>query len=99
MVASTETFATRLASVIAETGSLLCLGLDPDGMADAAAAERQCHQLLEATLDKVCAVKPNLAFFEQFGSAGYAVWSGCARQFRPIACSSSTASAATSPAP
>ena len=73
MVASTETFATRLASVIAETGSLLCLGLDPDGMADAAAAERQCHQLLEATLDKVCAVKPNLAFFEQFGSAGYAV--------------------------
>ena len=52
---------------------MLCLGLDPDGMTDAAAAERQCLQLLEATLDTVCAVKPNLAFFEQFGSAGYAV--------------------------
>jgi orotidine 5'-phosphate decarboxylase subfamily 2 len=73
LVASTETFAARLASVIADTGSLLCLGLDPDGMADAAAAERQCHSLLEATLDSVCAVKANLAFFEQFGSAGYAV--------------------------
>jgi orotidine 5'-phosphate decarboxylase subfamily 2 len=73
LVASTETFAARLAAVVADTGSLLCLGLDPDGMTDAAAAERQCRSLLEATLDSVCAVKPNLAFFEQFGSAGYAV--------------------------
>ena len=73
MVATTQTFAARLASVVAGTGSMLCLGLDPDGMADAAAAERQCRSLLEATLDSVCAVKPNLAFFEQFGSAGYAV--------------------------
>ncbi|HWF56867.1 MAG TPA: orotidine-5'-phosphate decarboxylase [Candidatus Dormibacteraeota bacterium] len=73
MVAGTETFTTRLAAVIAGSGSLLCLGLDPDGMSDAAAAERHCHALLDATLDSVCAVKPNLAFFEQFGSAGYAV--------------------------
>jgi orotidine 5'-phosphate decarboxylase subfamily 2 len=73
LVATTETFAARLASVVAGTGSMLCLGLDPDGMANAAGAERQCLQLLEATLDTVCAVKPNLAFFEQFGSAGYAV--------------------------
>jgi orotidine 5'-phosphate decarboxylase subfamily 2 len=73
LVASTATFTARLASVIADTGSLLCLGLDPDGIADAAAAERQCHSLLEATADSVCAVKANLAFFEQFGSAGYAV--------------------------
>ena len=73
MVATTQTFAVRLASVVAGTRSILCLGLDPDGMADAAAAERQCLRLLEATLDCVCAVKANLAFFEQFGSAGYAV--------------------------
>ena len=73
MVTTTQTFAARLASVVAGTESMLCLGLDPDGVADAAAAERQCHQLLEATLDSICAVKPNLAFFEQFGSAGYAV--------------------------
>jgi orotidine 5'-phosphate decarboxylase subfamily 2 len=73
LVAGTESFAARLASTIAATDSLLCLGLDPDGMADAAAAERQCQGLLAATLDQVCAVKANLAFFEQFGSAGYAV--------------------------
>jgi orotidine 5'-phosphate decarboxylase subfamily 2 len=73
LVAGTETFTTRLAAIIADTGSLLCLGLDPDGMTDAAAAERHCDALLEATLDSVCAVKPNLAFFVQFGSAGYAV--------------------------
>jgi orotidine-5'-phosphate decarboxylase len=73
LVATTETFASRLDAVIAATGSLLCLGLDPDGMADAAAAERQCQSLLDATADCICAVKANLAFFEQFGSAGYAV--------------------------
>lgn len=73
MVTTTQSFAARLASIAAATGSMLCLGLDPDNLADAAAAERYCHQLLEATLDSVCAVKPNLAFFEQFGSAGYAV--------------------------
>ena len=73
MVTTTQTFTARLASVVASTGSMLCLGLDPDNLADAAAAERHCQQLLEATLDSVCAVKPNLAFFEQFGSAGYAV--------------------------
>jgi orotidine 5'-phosphate decarboxylase subfamily 2 len=73
LVTTTQTFTARLASVVAGSGSMLCLGLDPDHVADAAAAELQCHQLLDATLDSVCAVKPNLAFFEQFGSAGYAV--------------------------
>lgn len=52
---------------------MLCLGLDPDGVATAAEAERLCHSLLDAALPEVCAVKPNLAFFERFGSAGYAV--------------------------
>jgi orotidine 5'-phosphate decarboxylase subfamily 2 len=73
LVATAQTFAARLAAVVSDTGSMLCLGLDPDRLADAAAAERQCHQLLEATLDSVCAVKANLAFFEQYGSTGYAV--------------------------
>jgi orotidine 5'-phosphate decarboxylase subfamily 2 len=73
LVNSTQTFTARLVAGVANTGSMLCLGLDPDDMADAAAAERHCHRLLEAALDSVCAVKPNLAFFEQFGSPGYAV--------------------------
>jgi orotidine-5'-phosphate decarboxylase len=73
LVAGALTFADRLAETIAASGSLLCLGLDPDGDVDAAAAERQCRLLLDAALEHVCAVKPNLAFFEQHGSAGYAI--------------------------
>lgn len=73
MVAIAQTFADRVDGVIAATGSLLCLGLDPDGAGDAADAERRCISLLDATLEYVCAVKPNLAFFEQHGSAGYAI--------------------------
>ncbi|HEX4754949.1 MAG TPA: orotidine-5'-phosphate decarboxylase [Candidatus Dormibacteraeota bacterium] len=73
MVAAAATFAGRLAQAIRTSDSLLCLGLDPDGAVDVSAAERQCHVLLDATLEHVCAVKPNLAFFEQYGSAGYAL--------------------------
>ena len=67
------TFVERLDAAIERSGSLLCVGLDPDGFEDAAAAERFCFETLEATLPYTCAVKANLAFFEQLGSAGYAV--------------------------
>ena len=73
MVAGTESFTARLAATVAATGSLLCVGLDPDAAATAAEAERHCRAILDATLEHACAVKPNLAFFEQHGSAGYAV--------------------------
>jgi orotidine 5'-phosphate decarboxylase subfamily 2 len=72
LVAARETFATRLAAAIEASGSLLCLGLDPDGV-DTAQLETHCLRLIEATADFVCAIKPNLAFFEQHGSRGYAV--------------------------
>ena len=67
------TFVERLDAAIERSGSLLCVGLDPDGFEDAAAAERFCFDTLEAALPYTCAVKANLAFFEQLGSAGYAV--------------------------
>jgi orotidine-5'-phosphate decarboxylase len=73
LVTGTESFAGRLAAAIAATDSLLCVGLDPDGCATAAEAESHCRAVLEDTLELVCAVKANLAFFEQHGSAGYAV--------------------------
>lgn len=73
MVAAAATFASRLTEAVRVNESLLCLGLDPDGAMDAAAAERECLMLLDATLEHVCAVKPNLGFFEQYGSAGYAL--------------------------
>jgi orotidine 5'-phosphate decarboxylase subfamily 2 len=74
-VAAVPTFAQRLRSAIDAVGSLLCVGLDPDitEHPDAAAAERFCQRMLDETLVYACAVKPNLAFFEQHGSAGWAI--------------------------
>jgi orotidine 5'-phosphate decarboxylase subfamily 2 len=68
-----EPFSARLAARGRELDSALCLGLDPTGCRDAAEVERFCSALLEAALPHVVAVKPNLAFFEQHGSAGLAV--------------------------
>ena len=69
----------RLAARSAATGSVLCLGLDPDpdvlpdGFArDIAGVERFAALVLEAALPCAAAVKPNLAFYEAFGSAGIA---------------------------
>ena len=69
----------RLADRSAATGSILCLGLDPDPAAlpngfsrDLAGVERFAALVLEAALPCAAAVKPNLAFYEAFGSAGIA---------------------------
>ena len=69
----------RLASRSAATGTVLCLGLDPDPAAlpvgfspDLAGVEAFALLVLEAALPFVAAVKPNLAFYEAFGSAGIA---------------------------
>jgi orotidine-5'-phosphate decarboxylase len=75
----TGSYLERLASRTAATGTVLCLGLDPDPDAlpdgfrrDLAGVERFATLLLEAALPACAAVKPNLAFFEAFGSAGLA---------------------------
>jgi orotidine 5'-phosphate decarboxylase subfamily 2 len=70
---SREPFASRLAAAGRALGSALCLGLDPTGCRDAAEVEHFCATMLEAALPHVVAVKPNLAFFEQHGSAGLQV--------------------------
>jgi orotidine-5'-phosphate decarboxylase len=69
----------RLAARTAQTRTVLCLGLDPDPDAlpsgfsrDLAGVEAFARLVLEAALPVVAAVKPNLAFFEAFGSAGIA---------------------------
>ena len=69
----------RLAARSAATGSVLCLGLDPDpdtlpdGFSrDIAGLERFAELVLEAALPCAAAVKPNLAFYEAFGSVGIA---------------------------
>jgi orotidine 5'-phosphate decarboxylase subfamily 2 len=69
----------RLALRTRQVGSVLCLGIDPqpealpDGFpATLKGIERFCEVLIDAALPYAAAVKPNLAFFEAFGSAGIA---------------------------
>jgi orotidine-5'-phosphate decarboxylase len=71
-----------------ELQTRLCLGLDPrpvmhpltdpkaqgfDPHAIAAAVEQHCLEMLEACAGLICAVKPNLAYFEALGLPGLAV--------------------------
>lgn len=57
-----------------EVDSLLCIGLDPHVTQlpepTAAAAEKQCLDLIEVTKDYSACYKPNAAFFERFGEEG-----------------------------
>ena len=76
----TARYLDRVAARSAATGTVLCLGLDPDPSAfpdgfsrDIAGVERFATLLVEAAVPFAAAVKPNLAFFEAFGSAGMAV--------------------------
>ena len=70
----------RLAARSATVGSVLCVGLDPDpgtlpeGFArDLHGVEDFARLLVESTTPYAAAIKPNLAFFEAFGSDGLAV--------------------------
>jgi orotidine-5'-phosphate decarboxylase len=74
------TYLERLAARSASTRTVLCLGLDPDPAAlprgfrdDVRGIEAFATLALEACLPFVAAVKPNLAFYEAFGSRGVAV--------------------------
>lgn len=71
------TFRARLASAIAERGPL-CAGIDPTASAlrrfglddTASGAAEFALRCLDAFADHVAMVKPNAAFFEQYGAAG-----------------------------
>jgi orotidine 5'-phosphate decarboxylase subfamily 2 len=69
----------RLAARSAATGNVLCVGLDPEpdslpnGFShDIAGVERFATLLIEACTLVASAFKPNLAFFEAYGSPGIA---------------------------
>jgi orotidine-5'-phosphate decarboxylase len=64
------TFGEKLAAAWASSGSMLCVGLDPDGARMPAplggapdAIERFCCAIVDATADLVCAYKPQIAHF------------------------------------
>lgn len=77
-------FPDRLAAAVAETGSPLCVGIDPwperlpysrygtDRSAHAVRASAFGRAVVEAAAGRVAAVKPQFAFFEQLGLPGIA---------------------------
>jgi orotidine-5'-phosphate decarboxylase len=75
----TEPFATRIRAVVARHGAL-CLGIDPHaallrdwGLTDDAAGVREFGlRSVEAAAGRIGIVKPQIAFFERHGAAGYA---------------------------
>ena len=75
-----SSFGLRLLGAFEQRGQL-CIGLDPSqeqlhkwGLPNnEAGAEQLCNQLMEASEGLVGILKPQIAFFEQFGSAGFAV--------------------------
>lgn len=75
----TAAFGARIAEVVAERGPL-CLGIDPHasllrdwGLSDDAAGVRAFGlRVVEAAAGRVGIVKPQIAFFERHGAAGYA---------------------------
>ncbi len=77
MIVAQMTFLSKLANASRARDSILCIGLDPEPDripghlgAGPQAALRFLRRIIAATSDLACAYKPNLAFFEQYGSAG-----------------------------
>ncbi len=72
-----ESFFTFLEKRVADSSSLLCIGLDPHlsdlPAPDAAGALAFCLELVKKTARYAAAFKPNAAFFEQFGAPGWDV--------------------------
>ncbi|MCS6843036.1 MAG: orotidine-5'-phosphate decarboxylase [Caldilineales bacterium] len=75
-----STFLAKLTAAVRRNNSLLCVGLDPDpyqfpahfpAVVDAEALVSWGRRLIEQTADLVCCYKPNAAFYEQFGAAGW----------------------------
>eukprot|EP00756_Hemistasia_phaeocysticola_P036730 Hpha_TRINITY_DN16657_c1_g3::TRINITY_DN16657_c1_g3_i1::g.178443::m.178443/K13421/UMPS; uridine monophosphate synthetase len=71
-----QNFFDLLAARVAETDSLLCVGLDPHrdelpgGVATPDVVFKFCDRLIQATKDVAACYKPNAAFFECLGDDG-----------------------------
>lgn len=72
-----ESFNSRLKNSIKNKNSHLCIGLDisPEGILDKSAKindlKLHCRKVIDATQDLAVAFKPNLGFFERWGSIGF----------------------------
>jgi orotidine-5'-phosphate decarboxylase len=65
----------KLEAAWQRSGSLLCVGLDPDpALLPIDDVARFNREIIESTADLVCAYKPNVAFYEAMGpERGYAI--------------------------
>ncbi len=87
-----NTFLQRLETSAHHSKTLLCLGLDPDpdrialvlGDGGVQSAERYLNQVLDALDIAPAAFKPNLAYFEQYGSAGLAMLERLLPRLAPV---------------
>ncbi len=66
-------FRAKYEAAATRSGSLLCVGLDPDPAQLPTGVDRATflRTVIEATADLVCCYKPNAAFFEVDGAAGW----------------------------
>lgn len=65
-------FTDKLLNISRRNQSLLCVGLDPDPDQMPGVGILEFNKaIIQATCDLVCAFKPNLAFYEALGSAGF----------------------------
>lgn len=80
-MAASPTFSDRALQAAAARGGRLCVGIDPHASVlhswgldnTVAGLERFCGTCVEAFAHTVALVKPQVAFFERFGSRGFAV--------------------------
>ena len=84
-------FFERLEARARQARSLVCVGLDPHAELlsedSAEAARAWCLRMIEATAAAACAYKPNAAFFERWGAAGWEVLHqviAAAREHAPV---------------
>lgn len=66
-------FIEKLRSAARSRNSQLCIGLDPDSelLEEARDALAHCLAVVERTAEFACCYKPNSAFWEQYGPAGW----------------------------
>ena len=69
------TYAETLQKRIDETGSALCVGIDPrpNRHNSEASIESFCEQVISETAPYAAAFKPNIAYFEALGVIGYGI--------------------------
>ena len=66
-------FTEKLSNRIADINSLLCVGLDPRAENIEGPLEDFLKTVIEETAEYAAAFKPNIAYFEAYGAAGYKV--------------------------